>query len=186
MLPFFALFTFAPTVLSALGLDDEFAGGLILNLFQLAGGVVGVVIMNKLARRGFVLWSFVVLAVSLLPLVLSAEPSAAVVIISFAVFAFTVSAAGNLETVYPSELFPTELRATGVGFAASMSRVGAAIGTFLLPLGLEHLGNQVTMAFGVAVLLLGVLVSWAWAPETRHLALTEASAGDPARSGEPI
>jgi putative MFS transporter len=186
VLPFFALFTFAPTVLSALGLDDEFSGGLILNLFQLAGGVVGVVVMNRLARRGFVLWSFVVLAVSLLPLAVSAQPSAAVVIAAFAVFAFTVSAAGNLETVYPSELFPTELRATGVGFAASMSRVGAAIGTFLLPLGLEHLGNRATMAIGVAVLLLGVLVSWAWAPETRHLALTEASGGDATRVGEQV
>jgi len=65
-----------------------------------------------------------------------------------------------------------------------MSRVGAAIGTFLLPLGLEHLGNRVTMAIGVAVLLLGALVSWAWAPETRHLTLTEASVGDPATAAQ--
>jgi putative MFS transporter len=140
--------------------------------------VVGVVVMNRLARRGFVLWSFVVLALSLLPLALSAHPSSAVVVASFAVFAFAVSAAGNLETVYPAELFPTDLRATGVGFAAAMSRIGAAIGTFLLPLSLAHLGNQLTMAIGVAVLLLGAVVSWAWAPETRHLALTEASTGE--------
>ncbi|NUR05721.1 MAG: MFS transporter [Nocardioidaceae bacterium] len=178
VLPFFALFTFAPTVLKALGLADEFTGGLTLNLFQLAGGVVGVVVMNRLARRGFVIWSFVVLALSLLPLALASSPSATVVIASFAVFAFTVSAAGNLETVYPSELFPTELRATGVGFAASMSRIGAAVGTFLLPLSLDHFGNQTTMAIGVLVLLFGAVVSWAWAPETRHLALTSASAGD--------
>jgi putative MFS transporter len=182
VLPFFALFTFAPAVLSALGLQDEFTGGLVLNLFQLAGGVLGVIIMNKLARRGFVLWSFVVLALSLLPLAVSAHPSAAVVIASFAIFAFTISAAGNLETVYPSELFPTHLRATGVGFTASISRVGAAIGTFLLPLSLEHLGTQASIAIGIAVLLLGALVSWAWAPETRHLALTEAST---ARSDGP-
>jgi putative MFS transporter len=134
--------------------------------------------MNRLARRGFVLWSFVVLALSLLPLALSAHPSPVVVVASFAVFAFAVSAAGNLETVYPAELFPTELRATGVGFAAAMSRIGAAIGTFLLPLSLAHLGNQLTMAIGVAVLLLGAVVSWAWAPETRHLVLTEASTGE--------
>jgi putative MFS transporter len=188
VLPFFALFTFAPTVLSSLGLRDEFGGGLVLNVFQLLGGVVGVVVMNRLARRGFVLWSFVVLALSLLPLALSAHPSSAVVVASFAVFAFAVSAAGNLETVYPAELFPTDLRATGVGFAAAMSRIGAAIGTFLLPLSLAHLGNQLTMAIGVAVLLLGAVVSWAWAPETRHLALTEASTGEQpsvARTGAP-
>lgn len=176
--PFFALFTFAPTVLKSLGLDDEFTGGLTLNLFQLAGAAFGVWVMNRLARRGFALWSFVVLAVSLLPLVVTSSPPTALVIGAFALFAFTVSAAGNLETVYPAELFPTNLRATGVGFAASMSRIGAAIGTFLLPLSLDHLGNQVTMAIGVGILLLGVLVSWAWAPETRDLSLDTASAGD--------
>jgi MFS transporter, putative metabolite transport protein len=178
VLPFFALFTFAPTVLKSLGLSDEFTGGLTLNLFQLAGAAAGVWVMNRLARRGFVLWSFVVLAVSLLPLALLPRPSATIVIVAFAVFAFTVSSAGNLETVYPSELFPTDLRATGVGFAASMSRVGAAVGTFLLPLSLDHLGTQITMAIGIAVLLLGALVSWAWAPETRHLMLASASEGD--------
>jgi putative MFS transporter len=185
VLPYFALFTFAPSVLSALGLRDEFAGGLAENLFQLGGAAFGVWVMNRLTRRGFVLWSFVVLAVSLLPLALMSSPSSAVVIAAFGVFAFTVSAAGNLETVYPSELFPTHLRATGVGFAASMSRIGAAVGTFLLPISLDHLGTQATMAAGVAVLLVGVVVSWAWAPETRDLTLTSASSGDGA-AGEPV
>lgn len=178
VLPFFALFTFAPNVLSSLGLKDAFTGGLTLNLFQLAGAVFGVWVMNRLARRGFVFWSFLVLAASLAPMAVTAKPSTAVVIIAFAVFAFTVSAAGNLETVYPAEMFPTELRATGVGFAASMSRVGAAIGTFLLPLSLEHLGNQATMAIGLLVLLVGAAASWAWAPETRHLHLAASAAGD--------
>lgn len=61
VLPFFALFTFAPAVLKSLGLSNEFTGGLTLNLFQLAGAAVGVWVMNRLARRGFVIWSFVVL-----------------------------------------------------------------------------------------------------------------------------
>lgn len=182
VLPFFALFTFAPTVLKSLGLSDEFTGGLALNVFQLVGGVVGVVVMNKLPRRGFVIWSFVVLAVSLAVLGVVPHASAALVIVCFAVFAFVISAAGNLETVYPSELFPTHMRATGVGFAASMSRVGAAIGTFLLPLGLAHLGTQVTMLLGALVLAVGLVGSILWAPETRKLSLAQASSGDPARA----
>jgi hypothetical protein len=39
------------------------------------------------------------------------------------------------------------------------------------------------MAIGVAVLLLGAVVSWAWAPETRHLALSESSGGAGLRGG---
>lgn len=189
VLPYFALFTFAPTVLASLGLSDQFTGGLVLNLFQLAGAVVGIVVMNRLPRRGFTIWSFVVLALSLLPLTFAPSPSSLLVLACFAVFAFVVSAAGNLETVYPAELFPTDMRASGVGFAAAMSRIGAAVGTFLLPLSLAHLGNQITMLFGVVVLAAGVAVSARWALETRHLTLSDASSpvaagpgGAPARS----
>lgn len=134
VMPYFALFTLLPTVLKSLGLSNEFTGGLALNGFQLAGGIVGVVVMNMLSRRTFVIWSFVILAISLGLLGFIPHPTSILVIIAFAVFAFVVSAAGNLESVYPAEMFPTEMRATGVGFAAAMSRVGAAIGTFLLPL----------------------------------------------------
>lgn len=183
VLPFFALFTFAPTVLKSLGLSDEFTGGLALNVFQLVGGVVGVIVMNRLPRRGFVIWSFVVLAASIGVLGVVPHASAALVIACFAVFAFVISAAGNLETVYPSELFPTHMRATGVGFAAAMSRVGAAIGTFLLPLGLAHLGTQVTMLLGAAVLVVGLAGSILWAPETRSLSLAQASKGDIPEAG---
>lgn len=186
VLPYFALFTFAPDVLKALGLSDEFTGGLTLNLFLLAGGVVGVIVMNRLPRRGFVIWSFVVLAVSLGVLGVVPSPSTMLVIACFAVFAFVVSGAGNLETVYPSELFPTELRATGIGFAAAMSRVGAAVGTFLLPMSIDHLGTQVTMLIGTGVVLAGVVASVAWAPETRHLDLAESCGGEPAVPVLPV
>jgi putative MFS transporter len=173
VLPFFALFTFAPQVLSALGIRSEFAGGLLLNVFQAVGGVVGVLTMNLLPRRTYLIVSFAVLAASLGLLAVLPSPAPAVVLVCFAVFAFVVSAAGNLETVYPSELFATHLRATGVGFAASMSRIGAAVGTFLLPLSLAHLGNRLSMLFGALVLLVGLVVSVAWAPETRHTPLDD-------------
>ncbi|GAS89177.1 arabinose efflux permease family protein [Mycolicibacterium brisbanense] len=185
VLPYFALFTFAPTVLSAVGLGDGFTGGLIMNLFQLAGGIVGVIVMDRLARRGFTLWSFVVMGLALLPLGIFAAPSAAVIVACFAVYAFAISAAGTLCHVYPAELFPTDFRATGVGFAAAMSRIGAAVGTFLLPLSLSHLGNRETMLLAVLVLAVGVVATAKWAPETRELALQEASAADSTGRGSP-
>jgi putative MFS transporter len=179
VLPYFALFTFAPNVLSAVGLSDAFTGGLILNLFQLLGGVVGVVVMNRLPRRGFTLWSFVVMGAALLPLGLMASPPAVLVVSCFALYAFVISAAGNLCHVYPAELFPTGFRATGVGFAAAMSRVGAAVGTFLLPLSLSVLGTGPTMLLAAAVLVGGVVATALWAPETGDLSLNEASSAEP-------
>lgn len=177
--PYFALFTLLPSVLKSLGLQDEFTGGLTLNLFQLAGAIVGVVIMNMFSRRNFLISSFVILVVSIGILGVIPNPSSALVIVAFAVFSFVVTAAGNLESVYPAELFPTEIRATGVGFSAAMSRVGAAIGTFLLPLGLGAFGTSTTMLIGAAVLMVGLVVSALLAPDTRDLSLTEASGAAP-------
>ena len=175
VLPYFALLTFAPTVLGKLGLSDEFTGTLVLNLFQLIGAVVGVIMMSRLTRRGFTIWSFVGMAVALLPFAVAPSLPAVIVMSCFCLYAFLISAAGNLCQVYPAELFATDIRATGVGFASAMSRVGAAIGTFLLPVSLDHLGTQPTMAFGVLVLAMGVVVSVLWAPETRNLTLADAS-----------
>jgi hypothetical protein len=39
----------------------------------------------------------------------------------------------------PNELFPTEIRGSAVGLASSLSRIGAAIGTYLVPAALSHI-----------------------------------------------
>jgi hypothetical protein len=48
---------------------------------------------------------------------------------------------GVLTGGYPGEVFPTEIRGIGTGFAAAFSRIGACIGTFLLPWSMTNLGT---------------------------------------------
>lgn len=60
-----------------------------------------------------------------------------------------------------------------------MSRVGAAIGTFLLPIGLASWGTGPVMLVGVAVCVLGLVVSVMWAPETTGLELSESTEAAP-------
>ncbi|AZU62621.1 hypothetical protein CHR53_15855 [Neobacillus mesonae] len=174
--PFFAIITFAPQILKTFNLsDDGLTGTLILNLFQLAGVIFGVWIMDKVSRRYFMIVSFAILIPSLFILGIIPNPSAFILILCFAVFLFVVTAAGNLEYVYPSELFPTHIRSTGVGFASAMSRTGAAVGTLLLPMGIERYGIGVTLLIGAGVLVIGLITSILLAPETRGLSLNEAS-----------
>lgn len=174
VVPYFAIFTFVPQILKGLHMTNEFIGSLVLNLFLLAGAAVGVVIMNKLSRRFFTIWSFFVMGISLL--ILGLWPGViSLVITCFAIFAFVVSAAGNLETVYPAELFPTDVRASGVGVSAAISRIGAAGGTFALPVAISSFGLGPTMLIGAAILFIGMFLSMRWAPETRTLSLAHAS-----------
>ena len=70
-------------------------------------------------------------------------------------------------------MFPTSIRTSAVGFAAAASRVGAAFGTFLLPIALHHLGLSFVMVFMGVVLLTGGVTSYYWAPETARRTLSE-------------
>lgn len=78
-----------------------------------------------------------------------------------------------LPGVYPEEVFPTSIRTSGVGLASAASRIGAAIGTFLLPLSLDHLGLSWSMVFMGVVSLIGGVTSLMWAPETNNVRLTQ-------------
>lgn len=80
-----------------------------------------------------------------------------------------------MQWVYPNELFPTEIRATAVGVATAISRIGAAIGTFSLPFLLQKYGIGGTMLMSAGLTLLGFIVCVWLAPETKGLTLRECS-----------
>jgi putative MFS transporter len=102
---------------------------------------------------------------------------APVVLILFLVFSFFNAMYTTLTGVYPGEVLPTEIRGIGTGFAAAVSRVGAGIGIFLLPMSMQTLGSGPTMLIAAGVALAGAGLSQWLAPETKGKTLTEAAAG---------
>jgi putative MFS transporter len=168
VIPYFALGTFVPTVMSALKVQGNYWGGLLYDAFLVLGTVLGILVIDKLSRRSFLIGSFTITAIALAALSSSASWSSSSVVTVFAVFAFVLSAAANLEGVYLSELFPTELRASGIGLAVAASRVGAATATFLLPIVVSQLGARPALQSCAGVLAFGGLACLLWAPETRN------------------
>ena len=83
-------------------------------------------------------------------------------------------------------MFPTEIRAAGVGLATAISRLGPVLGTFCLPSYLEAFGIQVTMLTMVGVVGIGLLACIFMAPETRGLDLAEASGAMPIGTSKKI
>jgi len=175
VVPYFAIYTFLPTILDKMGFKETFSIDMYLNLFLLLGSIAGLWCTEKLSRRGFTIYSFIILTVSLFVLSLLPANSHGFAIMVFVIFTFVMSAASNLTLVYPAELFPTEIRGSGVGVVTAISRVGSAIGTFLLPVSVESIGMTSSMIAMAIILLIGTVVSIAWAPETKSLSLTEAS-----------
>ena len=172
VIPYFALGTFAPRVLEALHVKDKFVGGLVYNVLLLAGAIIGLLLVDRLSRRTFLIGTFYLAALGLAVLAY-ANFGPVGTIIAFGAFACILSAAANLEFVYPPELFPTHLRASGVGLAVAASRFGSAISTFLLPLAVQHVGIHAALGACVAVLLFGGIFCHLMAPETGNENLTD-------------
>jgi putative MFS transporter len=166
VIPYFALGTFVARVLSALQVSSATAAGVTYNLALFLGAVLGFAVVERLPRRTFLVGSFAVAAVAVALLLPEIAWPRWVTVTCFAVFAGTISGASNILYVYLPELFPTSLRASGIGLAVAASRVGSALATFLLPVVVAGFGVKTALAACVAVLVLGGGVCAAFAPET--------------------
>ncbi len=177
VIPVFAVYAFAPKVLLALNLKGDWAsyGSVAITLLFVIGCIIATRLINRIGRRCMLLHSFLWSGLALLGLGVFHAGSEATILGLFGAYALFIGGAQVLQLVYPNELFPTEIRAFAVGVGTSLSRVGAAVGTYLVPLSLETLGTAQTMYAAALVTLLGLLVTWALAPETRSLNLQQAA-----------
>jgi putative MFS transporter len=165
VVPLFAIYTYAPVVLTRLGLHEGSAAGSIAITVAFAlGAFVAMPLVEWWGRRPICIAGFAVAIVAFG--VLPFAPGA-IVVVAFLAYAVGMGAATVLELVYPAELFPTSIRASATGLAAAVSRVGAFFGTFLLPIALERLGLTVVILGACGFSALGLAISLPWAPETK-------------------
>lgn len=181
VIPVFAVYAFAPRVLEALNLTGDWAayGSVAITLLFVVGCVVATQLINVIGRRPMILHSFLWSGLALLGLGVFSESSQILILILFGLYAVFIGGAQVLQFVYPNELFPTEIRSLGVGIGASFSRVGAAIGTWLVPISLDTIGIGNTMFAAAAVTFIGLTISYFLAPETQSLSLEEATSLTP-------
>lgn len=186
VVPMYAMYTFGPQILEAFGLGSgrmSILGEALISVFFIVGSIPAMFWLNSFGRRPLLIGSLALMAVGLLiPGVAPAAP-ALVVVVAFGLYAFFSGGPGILQWLYPNELFPTEVRATAVGVAIAISRIGVVVSTYGLPLFLDRFGVGPTMLVGAALLLVALVWSVADAPETRHLTLTQASGLTPREQG---
>ncbi len=177
VIPVFAVYSFAPRVLEALHLTGkwESLGSVAITLLFVVGCIIATWIINELGRRAMVIHSFLWSGLALLGLGACSGGSAVLILVLFGAYAVLIGGAQVLQLVYPNEIFPTDIRAFAVGMGASLSRIGAAVGTWLVPIALQTVGIGNTMYAAAAVSFVGLIASLALAPETRSLSLQEAA-----------
>lgn len=164
--PFFGISIFLPILMDNMGITNPMASGMAYNFFMLVGTIAGIWLFNRISRRSFLVSTFYISGVALALMIVFSNASNALVLILFSIFALVLSAALVLENPYPPELFETKYRASGVGAAIAISRVGAAAGTFLLPITTEQFGVNFTLGLCCLFLFAGGIICQLWAPET--------------------
>ncbi len=172
VLPYFAIIFFQTAVYEALGLSNAILTALLGTIVVVAGATLGTFLVDRVGRRKLLIIPFWIMAIALVTVIFEAMLPAPVIVVCFFAYLFAYGVASVLCGVYPMELFPTAIRTTGVGFASSISRIGAAVGTFAFPLILNwNVPFAIAVMAGVCVV--GAIISQAFAPETKGRSLTE-------------
>ena len=177
---------FTPTVLAMISIGGDgtvigkdiavTAGTAALDIFLVIGFVIAIVLVERVGRMSLQIVGFVGATVGLLLLAtgslgIQSDP---VILIGFAVFNLMVNTGPNSTTfLVAAEVFPTELRATGAGLAASAAKLGAVVGIISLPLMLGSIGLAATMYIIAGVSALGMIVTAVFRFETAGRELRE-------------
>ena len=126
---FFGISIFLPILLKGMGINDPKISGIIYNGGILVGVSFGILIFNRISRRMFLVSNFLVSAI-LIGILALFPLNSQLQLLVFTIFAIVLSSGLVLDYPYPTELFDIKIRGTGVGTCITISRIGAAAGTF--------------------------------------------------------
>lgn len=171
----YGISTYTPTLFGLVNGQSVHAadlGAAAAGLIGACGGIFGLLLVDRWGRRPLLLTSFVATTLVLLVPVLFHHLGLVPLIAVFGGATLLANMGpGVLSTVYTTELFPAGLRASALGVATAVSRVGGILGILMFPGLLKTLGMDPSIWLFALSSLAGTLVVWAFAPETKGLPL---------------
>ena len=170
---------FTPIILGAIDLSGERDGAIThdlgiatgsgtMDLFLLLGFLAGIWAVPKFGRIRMQAIGFGGMTFGMLLLMMAVHLSYSrlhipLVFAGFILFNLLMNAGPNSTTfTLPPMLFPTQLRATASGFAASVAKIGATLGVFVLPILKGKFGVPAVLGMVVGVSILGLVVTLAF------------------------
>ena len=172
------LVTWLPTLYSQLfqlPLKTSLAYGWITSGVGVVASIVCALLIDKVGRKAWYAAAFLAAIVPLLALSwLGATSAAEVVILATAAYAILQTVSFSLY-LYSAELYPTRLRAVGVGFGSAWLRAGSSMGPIIVGSIVAGLGIRYVFAAFAAIALIGGLTTLRFAVETKGVALEELS-----------
>ncbi|MFG2302500.1 MFS transporter [Actinacidiphila glaucinigra] len=162
-------------------------GTALLDVFLVLGFLLAILLVERVGRVPLQLAGFAVMAVALCLLAVAeslpggGDGHPPLVFVGFALFNTFMNLGPNATTfALPAEVFPSEVRSAGHGFAAACGKLGAALGTFLFPVALDAVGTAALLYAVATTSALAFIVTWVFRIEPRGRSLEDLSGADTA------
>jgi len=147
-------------------------GAAFIDVLLVVGIVLAVLLVERVGRIRLQIVGFIGCAVGLLIAAFSTYCTGMMQVVlifaGFMLFNLMTNLGPNAMTyLLAGEVFPTKIRGVGAGFAASFAKIGAVLTAFLFPVFLNELGTALLLYILAGTSLLGALITWRFAIETR-------------------
>jgi MFS transporter, putative metabolite transport protein len=160
----------SPADLIASGIHSAEAAALTTSLL-VVGIVFAIALADTFGRIRLQVFGFLGCAVGLAIATMSIDASGALklylIMGGVMLFNFMTNLGPNAQTyLLAGEVFPTEVRGMGAGFAAMIGKVGAVATTFGFPILLASIGTRTLLYTLAATSVLGAIATWVYRIET--------------------
>jgi putative MFS transporter len=174
---FYTFQTFVPTILAAEGyaIVKSFTYSAVIYGAAIPAYVIGGYIVEWIDRKYSVLLSFAATALCGTLFGLATKPW------QFMMFggltAFSLALGSTAIYTYTPELYPTEVRVTGMGVASAWGRAGAITALLVFGFLFRAHGKSILFTISDSILLLGAVAVGCYGPSTRGRRLEQTSEG---------
>jgi MFS transporter, putative metabolite transport protein len=160
----------SPADLIASGVHSAQAAALTTSLL-VVGIIFAIALSDRLGRIRLQIFGFLGCAVGLVVATLSIDAAGAtrltLIMAGVMLFNFMTNIGPNAQTyLLAGEVFPTEVRGMGAGFAAMIGKVGAVATTYGFPILLVSVGTRTLLYVLAASSVVGAIVTWMFRIET--------------------
>ncbi len=151
-------------------------GAAMIDVLLIVGILFAVLLADRFGRIKLQIIGFVGCAAGLLLASLSidavGEAKITFIFAGFMLFDFMTNLGPNAQTyLLAGEVFPTEVRGMGAGFAASFAKIGAVATAYLFPILLASIGTRALLYGLIVTSIIGAVVTWIYRIETTGINL---------------
>lgn len=166
---------FTPTIFSALKgstLQSTVIASGLTPLVSLVGIFLMWLLVDKVGRKSIQVVGFGFMGIVFIFMAFVTPSFDVLLPLFLLLYIFMQGGPGQTTYIYPGEIFPTSVRATGHGLATAVSRIGGLLGTFVFPIMISAWGlHSGLLLFGGCAIAGAILTIWL-APESKGKELT--------------